>query len=365
MKDRNHPELELKSAFPDMPPGCYDALMRAARSAEEETKMKKFTVRTVLIAAILALITMTTALGATELLGWTDFFTQYGDKTIVPKAAQEIMNETEPQRFELGPLTFTLRQLMSDGRLAVSTVDIRTADGSPALYCFDPHDVLGSNGENGRQLAERLGLPWDTPYVDAARQLGLPLYWCEAGLECQAYDGGMGDPLWNDDNTMTIFDMAYLALEQMPERLDAELFLWMAQVDPENVEAAAENALRARVPLSIPVHAETEERTYLPTEPFSADGLALQSVRAECTVAGTYLYAVFMVDEGVDIREVYGNEDIRFLDENGLPFALGMSLSGYVDMEHLPEFTFGDMIAVEKLPQSLIVAVGEKQVTVK
>ena len=365
MTKQNNQDLPLRDAFPPMPADCYDALMRAARSAKEETNMKRFTAKTILIAAILAILTMAAALAAGEMLGWTDFFSQYGDQAIVPNAAREIMNETEPQRFELGALTFTLRQLMCDGRLAVSTTDIRTTDGSPALYCFDPYDTLGCNGENGRQLAARLGLPWETTYMDAAKQLKLPLYWCQATLECQDYAGGMGDPLWNDDNTMTLFDMAYLEMTEMPEKLDAELFLWVATVDSDNVEESAENALRTRVSISVPVHAETEEKTYLPAEPFSACGLTLQSVRAERTIAGAYLYADFTVEEGVDLWEVYTGEHIRFLNENGQPFPIGMSLSGSLDEEHFPTVIVGDMIAVDELPAVFIVAVGDARVTVK
>ena len=365
MTKQNNRALPLRDAFPQMPADCYDALMRAARSAEEETNMKRFTARTILIVAILALMTMAAALAAGELLGWTDFFSQYGDGDIVPQAAQDAMNETEAQTFELGPMTFTLRQLLCDGRIAASATDIRTADGSPALYCWDPYDVLGCNGKNGRALAERLGLPWDTTYVDAAKQLNLPLYWCQATLECPDSLGGMGDPLWNDDNTMTDFSMEYLELDEMPQTLEAELFLYAARIDPETGEPVEGEVWKDRAPITIPVHAETEKKTYLPVEPFSASGLTLQSVRAERTIAGAYLYADFTAEEGVDLWEVYAGEHIRFLDENGQPFPTGMSLSGSLDEDHLPTVTVGDMIAVDKLPPSFIVAIGDQQVTVK
>ncbi len=363
MKQRNETDFPLRDAFPEMPADCYDALMRAARSVEEETKMRRFTVRTILIAAVLAIVTMAAALAASEMLGWTDFFTRYGDGVIVPRAAQEIMNETEKQSFRLGPMTFTVRQLMCDGQLAACAADIRTADGSPALYCYDPYDLLGCNGENGRALAERLGLPWDTAYVDAAKQLGLPLYWCEAWLECDESPEGMGDPLWNDDNTMTFFSMAYLDLEEVPEALSAELYLFVARIDPETGEAAEGETLEERVPITIPVHAQTEERIYRPVRPFTVGGLTLQSVRLERTIAGAYLYADFTADEGVDQGEIY--DRVRFLDADGQPFPVGMSLSGFVDAERLPAVTIGDMIAVEELPQRFIVAIDDQQIIVE
>ena len=365
MKHGMEPERSLKNAFPDMPRDCYDALMRAARSVEEEKKMKKATLRTALVFALIIVSTITAALAASELLGlgWTDFFTQYGDQAIVPKAAQDVLNETPAQTYELGPLTFTVRQLMCDGRLAVSTTDIRTTDGSPALYCIDPYDCLGCNGENGRQLADRLGLPWETTYADAARQLGLPLYWPRAMLECEDCEGGMEDPLWNEDNTMTYFSMAYLTLKEMPDALPAELLLRVDRFDPETEAEVEGETVRQRAPLQIPVHSETEERTYRPEAPFSASGLTLQSVRAERTIAGVYLYADFTAEEGVDFWEVYTS--IRFLDEQGQPFPRGMSLSGYLDTDHLPNVVVGDMAGLEQLPSRMILEVGERRILVE
>ena len=62
MKDRTHPEEELRNAFPETPPFCRDALLRAARSVQEEPNMKKATFRTVLIVALIIVSTVTAAL---------------------------------------------------------------------------------------------------------------------------------------------------------------------------------------------------------------------------------------------------------------------------------------------------------------
>ena len=45
MTKQNNQDLPLRDAFPPMPADCYDALMRAARSAEEETNMSKRKIR--------------------------------------------------------------------------------------------------------------------------------------------------------------------------------------------------------------------------------------------------------------------------------------------------------------------------------
>ena len=67
----------------------------------------------------------------------------------------------------------------------------------------------------------------------------------------------------------------------------------------------------------------------------------------------------------MDLWEVYAGEHINFLDAAGQPFVTGMILSGFMDEESFPTVTVGDMIAVEALPESFIVTVGDQQVTVK
>ena len=212
----NKHDLDLRAAFPEMPDDCRTALLFAARSVKEEKKMKRMTFRTVLIAALLIITTMTAALAATGALGWTDFFKTYYNVEVT-KPAQDVLNATPEETWQVGPMTFTLRQLLCDGHLAMAATAIRTTDGSPALYCFDPFDSLGCNGENGVALSQRLGLDPETTYLDAAKQLNLPLYSPRAILDItgEYMDGeGMEDPLWNEDNTVTYFSMAALDLEK-------------------------------------------------------------------------------------------------------------------------------------------------------
>ncbi len=309
MKQEHGFDPDLRPAFPDMPEDCRDALLRAARSVREERKMKKFTLRTALIAALLIIVTMTAALAATEMLGWTDFFGEHFG-TVVPKAARDILNASEGKTYQAGPLTFTVKQLLSDGRLAMCAVDIRTADGSEALYCWDPSDTLGCNGENGKILAKRLGLPAETTYLDAAKQLNLPLYRAEACLEAaEPYSGGegMGDQLWNADGAMTSFSMEYLDHEKTAgvKALPVQLFLLVSRIDPETGEDAADSVIRQREPMEIPVHGVITEKDYAPAEPFTLNGYALVSVHAEQTVCGLYLDRVYEADE--EARKLYEN----------------------------------------------------------
>jgi len=381
MKRNLEKDLEnLRAAFPEMPADCHDALMRAARSAKEEKKVKKLTLRTALVAALLIIATMAAALAATDALGWTDFFSVY-DGTVVPQAAQDILNATEEKSYQIGPLTFTVKQLLCDGRLAMSTTDIRTADGSPALYCADPGDILGCNGENGRTLAHRLGLPEDTTYLDAAKQLNLPLYWPRAHLNISEENGGgegMEDPLWNDDNTMTYFSMGYLDKEKTGglSVLPAEIVFRISRIDPETGEEVADSAILQRESIEIPIHGIIAEKDYAPAEPFTLNGYTLTSVHAEQTVCGLYLDRAFEADE--EAKKIYEAADGEkafdiitelwngtWVQENGQGFPEGMSLSGEYDDKDYPILHFRDMISVDTMPDTLILEMDNCQVTLK
>ena len=150
MNKREMDNLNLQNAFPEMPQDCRDALLRAARSVKEEKNVKyvRFTFKTALIAALLILSMTAVALAASGALGWSDFLGVHFGEHVVPSTAVNAMNLEEKKSYEVGPLTFTVTQLMCDGHIAVSTTDIRTTDGSAAILTSEPWDPIGAFGEN-------------------------------------------------------------------------------------------------------------------------------------------------------------------------------------------------------------------------
>ena len=75
----------LKEKFPAMTQACHQGLMDAARSVKEEEKMKRFTMRTVLVTALLLALTAAVALAAGQ-LGLKDLLGDYGTHAL-PSAA--------------------------------------------------------------------------------------------------------------------------------------------------------------------------------------------------------------------------------------------------------------------------------------
>ena len=102
----------LKDQFPPMPDACHQALMNAARSVKEEEKMKKFTMRTVLVTALILALTAAVALAAGQ-LGLKDLLGNHGTHAL-PSAAQEIMENSEKKTFHVGPVSVTLEETLAD-----------------------------------------------------------------------------------------------------------------------------------------------------------------------------------------------------------------------------------------------------------
>lgn len=360
-RDMEH--LDLQEAFRPMPEDCRDALMRAARSVREEEKMKRATLRTVLIAALIIVATTAMALASGKIFGWIDFFgTDYG--TLVPKAAQEIMQNTEKQSGQaLGAAVFTPYELYADKNIAMSAVEVRLAEGENGLLCGDdPFSPLCANGENGKAAAVRLGVEPMTTWIDAAKQLGLPLYSAEAMIEAPAeYSTGemMGDPMFNEDGSVICFSVQPLNGKIKDEKLNCQVYLRVSKINLENAEE--QEALQDRMDISIPLAAPIETIDYDIKEEYISYGMRLDSVRGELTPAGLYLYADFTAQNDMTVEQYYERGQIMpmWLDENGSRYSSGMSGSYFLDTDEWPKLHTMGMISVDSIPDRLILTLED------
>lgn len=352
---RDAKALDLRSAFPEEPEACHAALMNAARSVREEKTMKNASIRVALLAALIILCTMAVAAAAGSLLGWSDLFGRYGAR--VPETAQRVMSEDwNRHEYTLGPVRFTTQELLCDGHIAMASTAAAMADGSDALICAEPFDAIGAAGENGEQMARRLGVPPETTWLEAARLLGRRLFAVRAILEVPAeLDSGsaMEDILWNEDGSAVCFSMSELLAGASGEALEMQLYLSVTEYDAETEK----DALTARVPLSVYLEAPLEEHVY-PLD-FTADGYALREVRAELTDAGLYLYSTFTAPEGATEDDVYARALPCWLDAQGEPLPEGISLSAALDASRLPEGVCTQMIAVDAIPETLIMQLDD------
>ena len=109
----------------------------------------------------------------------------------------------------------------------------------------------------------------------------MPLYCVRALVELPPENnlGSMEDALWNEDGTIVYFNMPMLAPGSVDGNLNATLYMAVTQFDPATGERLEKWETREEV--TLPVAPLLEEKSYLPQEVVTFDGLTLESVRGE------------------------------------------------------------------------------------
>lgn len=358
---RETEQLNLRDAFPAMPAACHAALMTAACSVKEEKEMKRATFRAVLIAACIILATMAVALAATEAFGWTNFFETY-HQTTIPKAAQEVMAATEPQTYEVGPATFTVQQLLADKYTAFASVKVLPKEGD-ALVCMSDAlgDPIGANGENGEALAKKLGISAEMSWIDAAKQLNLPLYAVRASMETdEAYIGGEGmeDVLYDEDRHLIYFCMQMLAADQVKDKLPIRFDLSVSEIGANGERA--DQPIRQQTETELTVSPVTDSFTYVPKADYIAEGLKLNQVEAELTAAGMYLTSTWTAQQGVSEHELMSTQPTPvWMNEAGEAYPTGMNLTSEVQTDAWPEVRMINMVSADSIPSKLVLSLRQ------
>lgn len=362
-RDLEH--LDLKQAFHPVPEACHRALMDAARSVREEKPVKRVSYRAALIAAVILLAAMAVAYAAVR-LGWIEYFSQqYG--IAVPRAAQEALETSQPKACQVGPMTFTYQQLLTDRRIVLSSAAVSLTDGGEALYADDTN-VYESISAISDTVASRYSLTdHSMTWLEAAQELELPLYGVRALVELPPESdlgSSMEDALWNEDGTIVYFNMPMLAPGSAAGDVNATLYMAVTQFDPATGEVLEKWETREEV--TLPVAPLLEEKTYLPQENATFDGLTLESVHGERYATGVYLSATFTAPDGMTKEEAMDVlHTLSICDADGAPLPMGLSLSICPDAEALPVVTLEVPASLEALPDEVTVLGGETIVSLK
>ena len=358
---RDMKEIDLQNAFWPMTDECHDRLTTALSGLREEQPVKRFTARTVLIAACIIVALMAVAYAAGQIFGWDDFFSVFYD-TKVPRAALEILESTEEQSFVVGPATFTVQQLYADSHTALASVKVSMTDGSRALMTMsgNQYEPIGASGENGEKYAESLGLDPSTDWISAAEELNCPLYIMRGILDlAPEYWGGeeMEDVLYDPDGSMTDYSMQMLESTKVGEELPLKFFLRVAEVDLQTGEEK-EEVLIERPELSIRVSKPTDTVTYSLPEPYTVSGLTLDAVYGELTPAGLYLFTDFTAGEEADIDAF---DCPQWFDAEGNEYPWGLNLSYGINVDNWPKVSMMGLISVDSIPEKLTMSMKDEK----
>jgi hypothetical protein len=329
-----------------------------------EVKVKKKLSLGLVLAIVLILVTVAVAIAATQ-LGWVDYFGERFGIT-VPKTAQEVLNATKPLEFQVGPMTFTFNQLLTDKRMVMSSADIHTTDGSQVLYANDTN-VYDAVDSISSTVLKRYNLDSGLSWLDAAKQLNLPLYGIRALVEVgQEFGDGSATEgaMWNEDGSIVYFSMPMLTPKSVKDELPVTLYMSVTQFDPSTGDTIGEWQIRENI--TLPVAPLLNEKTYLPEGDAELNGMKLSSVYAEQYATGIYLTSTFTVKEGTTADSAMGAlYNLTYCDGEGNALPAGLNLSGSAFTDDLPTVRLETMTSLETLPESLIVTDGTVKISVK
>ena len=377
-------EWNLRNAFPTEPESCHQALMQAARSVREEEPMKKYTFRTALIAALILAAMMAVAVAATS-GGLVSWFQQHYN-AVLPQTAQEILSTTEKTILEAGPVTFTINELLCDGKIAYLTAEAQLKEEGSALLFSDAGDPYERIGKLTAEKLNHPGITEQTTYLEAAQLTGLPLYnasaWLELDesalemIECEMLDGDM-----LENGNLLLVRMLYFTENYEADALPVEIVARVMELDISTVEYIREEQFRITEKRSIPIHGVTAQKQYAPQNPaVFSEQFRLTGVIARQTCAGVYVYLCADTAAPMTLEELWEhNFEWDVLDENGNRYPTGVSLTAEIldgNGNRFPtdappsEVVFSSlqymlMISADELPDSFIVTDGETQVMVE
>ena len=361
--------VPLLRALPPVPEDVGEMVRRTAASVRQERAGHRVVPRIAVIALLLVLVTMTVAVAAGLSMGWASFLEQHY-RVAVPPLAREALDSAAAPVVTVGPLTFTLTERLADGHYLWHSAVVTATDGAPVLLTDEAGDSrVGSSGEQGRALASALGIPPETSWLEAARLTGLPLYEVRALATPEAsYDGfdAMEEALPDGTGRLVCFSQSAITGTEGLQALPVTCFLRVSRIDPDTGEVLEKWV--EQFPDSIPLSPRLAERTYHPETPVIAGGYRLEGIDAAQYVTGIYLTLRLTAPPDATEDSVWESNLWSLLpltDAEGTPFPEGMSLTGSLSAEHLPEVTVTVMISGEALPDALWAGAGETRVLLR
>ena len=334
-----------------------------ANAKGEKPVGKKISATMILVIVLITLTTAALAVAAGQFLGWFDFYSMFYEID-VPEVARQVMKDSGEQQFTLGPVTFTVGELYCDGYTALASAKVSLAEGDDALVTGDdPFDCIGINSETGDEYADKLGLPRETTWAEAAIQLNRRLYIVDATLEMPAELYGsetMIGALTGSDGQATCFTMYSMNGKAYGEKVDARMYLRVDEYDA--VHGSGKDIASEYEDISIYLEAPIDTKEYeLPGEVRIWDFFRLDSVQAVWMDAGVYVVTTFTALDGA--TEHLADQllcKVNPVYENGEEYPYGLNLTGTIEeYSEWPKITAWRMTSVNGIPETLILTIPE------
>lgn len=330
-------KLDFRAACPPMPEDLRRDLMTLVRGLREDKKAPvTVSRRFVLVFALITLLTASVAYAAGK-LGWADYLLQsFGIH--VTEQTQQTLDSTAPRSFTVGPVTFEMNELFSDGRIAMASAQVHTADGK-GVFADDPDPDTLSKDEAWYRVRFLLEIPRE-----------------------YRGDGEEMEDFMLAGSALTYLNLLPVSVDAGVCEIPATAVMMVWEINPATHETV--NSWHLEESISLPVDHSLETLDYLPEGPASLHGMKLLNVETEKTAAGVYLTLRFRADEGTQPQNIEYLEFI-YLDEKGNAYDAGLSASMSLDKSQWSLVTVTDMITTDQLPEAITIQDGQTQEKVR
>lgn len=319
-------KLNFRDAFPPMPEDFRQKLKETLMNYQEEKKAIHIPIHVIIIAALITLL-MTSVGYAAGKLGWFDYFANmFGIH--VTEQTQNAMEASKIERFVVGPLIFDIKELFSDGRIALGSADIKTSNGK-GLFIDDPGQLRSQTNE--------------------------PCYMARFLMEVDESYHGNGEEIEDyilSGRGITYLNMIPVLLDQDIDTISATARLTVDQINPQNGEIL--QSWSKQEILSIPVDLLMTTKEYVPDSKFVISGMNLQKVIAEQTIAGVYLKMLFQAEDNL-LPDNILIPDLCWINPNEDVYERGINLALEIKKDAWPQIIISDMITTDRLPEQLII----------
>lgn len=361
-------EKDLKAMFGQTPDSFTLAMERAlaGETPDRETPAPRRLNRmwSIVLIVALALVLTVGAYAAAVRLGLIDFIGR-GYLGYVPPSALDILESTEVQSYEVGPLTISLNETYADGYTVYTIWQARMTDGSDALFSQWYDSFYQDTPE---VLQKRLGLQ-DGFFGAAAAAYEGPIYsaqvWVEIDPEMIRGEQGIMDGVYGEDGSMA---WAYM-LDTDPKAIGDTVVCHVDfRVCRLQIDSFTDGALDSRelerwdlaVDIEVPVTGVTESRTYLPVAENDLGYGIVERMDVEHAPAGLYCFVTYRVtDEDADPYSAY---NMMFLDENMAYYPTGMYMSGSIDTGNFPEVVAMHFLSADEMPECIYLRQGDRTI---
>ena len=317
----------------------------------------------ILAAAAVMLMAAAGVTAAVKSPGWSEFLGRFG--ITVPERAEEIMNVSEGQSWQVGPVTFTVRQQIADPKIVMTAFEIRTTDGSTALMMpsGDISEPVGGSSSSSA-MEDVLGISSDSSWGEAAKQLNVPLYRVRGSVEAENSSGlSIEDTVHESGDRVVYYDMLQLQNDLDTLALRVRYSLTVDELDPDTGEVT-DSWTDGDHQAEIAVQPMLAEKTYAAPEGSALSGLRITDITAQQYVTGVYVRISLAKDSDIADDVLKDLAGISFTDTDGDPYPPGMNLtvpfrSDAEDWEASSLFSLEFMLNTDHLPDRMKLVYGD------